>query len=171
MGLKSKDGVDMKDIWSGQISSFLGMMIHGFPNAFMVYSPQAPTAFSNGPTILECQGDFIVDVIARAEKEGARTVEASADAQAEWSALIEKMCETLLVRFTNSWWNGGNIYGKKTQMLTFPAGIDLYEKMCRAKLDNNWEGFIVDSKIKQADVDGAIDARQNVHPQTTLVAS
>jgi len=170
MGLKSKDGVDMKDVWSGQISSFLGMMIAGFPNCFMVYSPQAPTAFSNGPTILECQGDFVVDVIARAEKEGARTVEASEDAQAEWTALIEKMCETLLVRFTNSWWNGGNVYGKKTQMLTFPAGIDLYEKMCREKLDG-WTGFLVDREARQEDIDSAIDARKNVDSQTTLVAS
>jgi hypothetical protein len=40
MGLKSKDGVDIKDIWAQEISSYLGMLIHGFPNAFMVYSPQ-----------------------------------------------------------------------------------------------------------------------------------
>jgi cation diffusion facilitator CzcD-associated flavoprotein CzcO len=169
MGLKSKDGVDMKDVWSGQISSFLGMMIHGFPNAFMVYSPQAPTAFSNGPTILECQGDFIVDVIARAEAEGARTVEASESAQAEWSALIEQMCSTLLVRFTNSWWNGGNIYGKKTQMLTFPAGIDLYEKMCREKL-KGWDGFVVEHKEKEGGDTEAMDAPQNVGPQVIVAA-
>lgn len=40
MGLTNKDGVDIKDIWGDEISSFLGMLIHGFPNAFMVYSPQ-----------------------------------------------------------------------------------------------------------------------------------
>jgi hypothetical protein len=52
----------------------------------------------------------------------------------------------LLVKHTNSWWNGGNIYGKKTQMLTFPAGIDVYEKICREKLDK-WEGFRI---VKEA---------------------
>ena len=57
------------------------------------------------------------------------------------------MCENLLVRYTNSWWNGGNIYGKKTQMLTFPAGIDLYEKMCRQKLES-WDGFKVEYSEK-----------------------
>jgi hypothetical protein len=40
MGLKNKDGVDIKDIWGQEIASYLGMMINGFPNAFMVYSPQ-----------------------------------------------------------------------------------------------------------------------------------
>lgn len=72
-----------------------------------------------------------------------RTVEAEQAAQDEWRDLIEKMCETLLVRFTDSWWNGGNVAGKKKQMLTFPAGIDMYEKMCRDKLEN-WEGFALE---------------------------
>jgi hypothetical protein len=40
MGFKNKDSVDIKDIWSQEIASYLGMLIHGFPNAFMVYSPQ-----------------------------------------------------------------------------------------------------------------------------------
>jgi hypothetical protein len=40
MGFKSKDSVDIKDIWGKEIASYLGMLIHGFPNAFMVYSPQ-----------------------------------------------------------------------------------------------------------------------------------
>lgn len=52
MGLKSKDGVDIKDVWSEGVRTYLGMMVAGFPNAFMVYSPQAPTALSNGPTII-----------------------------------------------------------------------------------------------------------------------
>lgn len=52
MGLKSKDGVDIKDVWKDGVRTYLGMMLNGFPNAFMVYSPQAPTALSNGPTII-----------------------------------------------------------------------------------------------------------------------
>lgn len=142
MCLLSKEGINIKDIWDREIATYLGMLIHGFPNAFMIYSPQAPTAFSNGPTILECQVDFIVDLIARAEAEGISVVEANASAQQEWTALIEKMCEKTLLPFTNSWWNAGNILGKKTQMLTFPAGIDVYEMMCRKKLET-WEGFEV----------------------------
>ena len=50
MGLKSKDGVDMKDVWKDGVRTYLGMMVHGFPNAFMVYSPQAPNALANVPS-------------------------------------------------------------------------------------------------------------------------
>lgn len=52
MGLKSKDGIDLKDIWGKEISSFLGMMIHGFPNCFMVYSPQGASPHSSFQQIL-----------------------------------------------------------------------------------------------------------------------
>lgn len=48
MGLTSKDGIDIKDIWGEQISSYLGMLIHGFPNAFMVYSPQGKASSQSG---------------------------------------------------------------------------------------------------------------------------
>jgi hypothetical protein len=107
--------------------------------------------------------DFIVDVIARAEAEGARTVEADKKAQDEWKVLIEQMCETLLVRFTNSWWNGGNITGKKTQMLTFPGGIDLYEKMCRKKLDT-WDGFTIEQANKEQAESKRVDSPINATP-------
>jgi hypothetical protein len=80
------------------------------------------------------------------------------------------MCENLLVRFTNSWWNGGNIYGKKTQMLTFPAGIDLYEKMCRQKLEN-WDGFVIDDKTKEKErTEELTDATRETLPVAVVVA-
>jgi hypothetical protein len=111
--------------------------------------------------------DFIVDVIARAEAEGARTVEADKKAQEDWKDLIEQMCEKLLVRFTNSWWNGGNVSGKKTQMLTFPGGIDVYEKICRQKLEN-WDGFSIEylnkDHVKSKRIDSPIDAALDALP-------
>lgn len=52
MGLTNEDGVDIKDVWREGVRTYMGIMINGFPNAFMVYSPQAPTALVNGPTII-----------------------------------------------------------------------------------------------------------------------
>lgn len=39
MGLKNKDGVDIKDVWRDGIRTYLGMTFNGFPNCFMVYTP------------------------------------------------------------------------------------------------------------------------------------
>jgi len=40
MGLKNKDGVDLSEVWANGIRTYLGMLVHGFPNAFFVYTPQ-----------------------------------------------------------------------------------------------------------------------------------
>jgi cation diffusion facilitator CzcD-associated flavoprotein CzcO len=62
MGLRNKNGVDIKDVWKEGVRTYLGITMNGFPNAFMVYSPQAPTALANGPTIIGMQSRFAVNV-------------------------------------------------------------------------------------------------------------
>ena len=142
MGLKSKDGVPMEDSWRSGVHTYLGMLCHGFPNAFMVYSPQAPTALSNGPTILECQVDFVVSVIAKLEKEHAKSIEPTESAEEEWREMIQATNKHTLFPLTSSWWTGGNIPGKKAESLTYILGIENYETQCRETLDG-WKGFEV----------------------------
>jgi len=142
MGLKNKDGVDIKDAWSKGISTYLGMLINGFPNAFMVYSPQSPTALSNGITIIECQCDVVTDIIARLEKQGAKSIEPKTSAQDQWKKAINAMNELTLYPFTSSWWDGGNIPGKKAENMNYVGGIERYEKTCREMVEG-WIGFDV----------------------------
>lgn len=91
MGLKNKDGVDLKDLWKEGVHSYLGITISGFPNMFMVYTPQAPTALSNGPTIIEAQMETAVDMIKKLEEEKALSIEATKQAEAEWAGLCDTM--------------------------------------------------------------------------------
>ncbi|KAH6995344.1 hypothetical protein EDB80DRAFT_586253 [Ilyonectria destructans] len=121
------------------------MFVNGFPNAFTMYSPQAPTAFSNGPTILEFQADLVTETMARMEREGIYSIEATSQAEDEWEKATNATVQGTLMNGTNSWWNGGNIPGKKIQTLVFNAGIARYEEICRDKL-SAWEGFDVDKK-------------------------
>ncbi|ETI22686.1 hypothetical protein G647_06762 [Cladophialophora carrionii CBS 160.54] len=142
MGLKNRDGVDIKDVWRDGIRTYLGMTFNGFPNCFMVYTPHAPTALSNGPTIIEAQADFILAAIQKLEKEGAKSIEPNRDAEDEWDNMIDAMNQYTLFPLTNSWWNGANIPGKRIQLLTHPGGIQMYEAQCREKLEG-WKGFTV----------------------------
>ncbi|KAH6988314.1 hypothetical protein BKA56DRAFT_477622 [Ilyonectria sp. MPI-CAGE-AT-0026] len=161
MGLKSKDGRDIKSIWSEDgIATYLGMTIRGFPNCFMSYSPQgtqthqpknmltfvsqAPTALSNGPTILECQVDFVVSAIEKLEAEKVKSIEPSSEAQTGWGDMINETASKTLFPLTNSWWNGGNIPGKKVQLLSYVGGIAEYEKQCLDTLAD-WKGFEIKS--------------------------
>lgn len=51
----------------------------------------APTALSNGPTIIEAQTDFICDTIAALRAQGAKTIEAKPEAEDEWKAAMNAM--------------------------------------------------------------------------------
>jgi hypothetical protein len=159
MNVRSKDGVDIKDLWAGGIRTYLGLLVRGFPNCFLSYSPQgvlplqlysrclliqleAPTAFSNGPTILECQVDWIVDAITKMEKEGLATIEPTEEAENEWRDKIVEAGSKTLFAETDSWWTGANIPGKKKEFLTYIGGIGQYEPEVRATLED-WKGFEV----------------------------
>ena len=85
---------------------------------------------------------MIVDLIAKAEKEGLKTFDSEKSAQDAWCALVEAMVQNTLFPLTDSWWNAANIPGKKPQMLTYAAGINNYEAQCRGKIDQ-WDGFVL----------------------------
>ncbi len=102
----------------------------------------APTSLSNGPTLIETQCDLVFEAIEQIEKQGIRSIEAEIVAEDEWNNIIEGMNKNTLFPLTNSWWNGGNIPGKKAQNITHTEGIAVYEAQSRQRL-NNWEGFTV----------------------------
>jgi hypothetical protein len=97
---------------------------------------------------LECQVDFVVDTIAKLERENAKSIEPLHSAEVEWKNMITMMNDRTLFPFTSSWWTGGNIPGKKAEPMTYIGGIDNYEKQCRATMDG-WKGFEVVSAQSQ----------------------
>jgi hypothetical protein len=82
------------------------------------YTPQSPSALSNGTTLIEAQVETAVAMIAELEKQNAKSIEATHDAEIEWKEGIEKFANMTLLPLTNSWWNGANVAGKKAEGMT-----------------------------------------------------
>ncbi|KAA8623752.1 Pyr-redox-3 multi-domain protein [Pyrenophora tritici-repentis] len=140
MGLQTKNGIDIQELWKDEVRTYLGVFVPGLPNAFLIYSPQAPTAWANGPTIIECQADIMLSTIQKLELMNAKSIEPKESAEAEWREELERLIEPRLSRHTKSWFNGGNIPGKKVQVLTYNGSFVLYEKTCWEALES-WKGF------------------------------
>lgn len=163
MGLKSRDGVNIKDYWANGIRSYLGTTFAGYPNAFMSYTPYAPTALSNGTTIIEIQCDFACAAIRKvldSEKDSGRkikSIEALSSAEDEWAAYVDEQNEPTLYPLTESWWTGANIPGKKTQMLTYLRGLSEYEKESRERLEH-LQGFDVRYWNGEQDINSSVQA-------------
>lgn len=177
MGLKSRDGVNIKDYWANGIRSYLGTTFAGYPNVFMSYTPFAPTALSNGTTIIEIQCDFACAAIQKvldSEKNGGakiKSIEALPSAEDEWAAYVNEQNQPTLYPLTESWWTGANIPGKKTQMLTYLHGLSEYERETRERLER-LEGFDVrywdgkreaNSSVQAAGLKSSQEDKPSVH--------
>ena len=53
-------------------------------NLLYIYGPQSPSAFCNGPTCAELQGDFVVACIEHMRRHNLRRIEATQEAEEAW---------------------------------------------------------------------------------------
>ncbi|CAG8891791.1 unnamed protein product [Penicillium egyptiacum] len=141
LGLKDVNGVGLDERWKDGMSTYLGMAVSGFPNMFLPYSLQAPTAFANGPTLIELQGDWIASIITKMEKENIRSVTATPDAASAWNNEVNTIANMTLLPLAKSWYMGSNIPGKPVQSLNYVGGLPTYRERCAKALDEDFFGF------------------------------
>ncbi|GAB3311509.1 NAD(P)/FAD-dependent oxidoreductase [Epidermidibacterium keratini] len=79
-----RDGRTLTETWAEGMQTFQGMHIHGFPNLFIIGHAQGSALLSNITSNYTDQGFTIAAILGHLRASGARTVEASAAAQAAW---------------------------------------------------------------------------------------
>lgn len=140
--IRDRDGRSLQDLWRDGVETYLGLMIVGMPNMFMAYSPQAPTALSNGSTVIEIQVDWVVDAITKMKDENLETIEPRKEFAQKWREDIQEMNSKTLYPAESSWYMGANIPGKVREQLMYIGGVDAYQKAIMDAL-SEWKGFDV----------------------------
>jgi len=144
INVHGRDRLSLADFWSSEGPyTYLGIAVAGFPNLFIVQAPGSPSAATNFVAALEQHIEWIGDCIAYLRDNGYRTIEALPDAQHEWiehtTALV---APTVLVDPScNSWYNGGNVPGKKRMYMGYTAGIPEYRRRCDEIAGAGYTGF------------------------------
>jgi cyclohexanone monooxygenase len=144
IAVTGRDGLSLADFWTAEGPyAYLGIAVAGFPNLFIVQAPGSPAPASNFVTALEQHVEWIGDCIGYLRAHGYRTIEASPDAQREWiEHTTSLVAPTVLVHPTcNSWYNGGNVPGKKRMYMGYTAGIPEYRRRCDQVADGGYTGF------------------------------
>ena len=139
--IRGTRGESLKDHWALGVRTQLGVASAGFPNLLMVYGPQSPAGFCNGPTCAELQGEWIVQCLSFLRDRGLRRIEAEAEAEEAWNSHIEERVKGTLFPRANSWYMGANIPGKPRQMLNYPGGVPLYLHLCGECAAAGYKGF------------------------------
>ena len=133
-------GKRLDEVWSDGVRTYLGYSIPHMPNLLMLYGPQSPTAFCNGPTCAEVQGDWVVECLSYLRDHNHSRIEATDEAAASWAAHIAELGEDSLFPRADSWYMGANIPGKRRELLyhTMPQE---YLEHCQAAAMAGYAGF------------------------------
>jgi cation diffusion facilitator CzcD-associated flavoprotein CzcO len=138
--LVGRKGKRLDEIWANGVRTHLGYAIPHMPNLLMLYGPQSPTAFCNGPTCAEVQGDWVVDCLSYLRDRRLSRIEATDEAAAGWAAELKEIGDGTLFPRANSWYMGANSPGKHRELLYHPMVPDYVER-CQAAAAAGYEGF------------------------------
>ncbi|HNM85077.1 MAG: NAD(P)/FAD-dependent oxidoreductase [Mycobacterium sp.] len=142
--VKGRDGVTLREVWDTEgPTSYLGLMVAGFPNLFIVQAPGSPSAATNFIAALEQHVEWIGDCIGYLRARGHRTIEAQAQAQHDWIEHTTSLVAATVLAdpSCNSWYNGANVPGKKRRYMGYTGGIPAYRRRCDEIAAAGYTGF------------------------------
>ena len=142
--IRGRGGALLRDVWADEGPvSYLGLQVAGFPNLFTIQGPGAPAAATNFVAALEQHVEWIADCVVDLRARGVRTIEATPAAQADWIEHTTSLVEptVMLHPSCNSWYNGGNVPGKKRMYMGYVGGIPEYRRRCDEIAMGGYTGF------------------------------
>lgn len=135
-------GRNLKEKWSDGVDTFMGISTAEFPNMLIIYGPQSPSGFCNGPTCAELQGDEIVDFLVATRDAGFTRFESTVEAEKKWTEEVDGIFEGSLFTKAKSWYYGANVPGKKPQMLNYSGGAPKYFDSLRQTAEEGYPAFV-----------------------------
>ncbi|WFU15952.1 NAD(P)/FAD-dependent oxidoreductase [Bradyrhizobium sp. CB3481] len=140
--IRGRGGRSLKDDWSRDIRTTMGLQVHGYPNLFTTAVPLAPSAaLCNMTTCLQQQVEWIDDCIAYMRRQSLNVIEPTKDAEDGWVAHHDEIANATLIAKTNSWYLGSNVQGKPRRVLSYCGGVGAYRQKCDEVAANGYPGF------------------------------
>jgi len=137
-------GMSIREKWEDGPRTYLGIMIAGFPNLFMITGPQSPGVKSQMILACEQHVDWIADCLQYMRNRGLCRIEAEEQAEAAWVQHNNEVADRTLYPLANSWYVGANIPGKPRVFMPYVGGVTAYKKKCDEVAAKGYEGFRFD---------------------------
>ena len=139
--IRGRDDLALKAKWSAGPKTYLGLMIAGFPNLFLVTGPGSPSVLTNVVVSIEHHVEWIAECIANMAKLGVSTIEAEQSAEDAWVHEVNEVADRTLFPSANSWYMGSNIPGKPRVFLPYVGGFGNYRRICAEAVAEGYKGF------------------------------
>src|SRR5699024_9084682 len=148
--IRGNNGQLLRDKWRDHISSYLGLMVNGFPNMFTVTGPLSPSVLSNMMVSLEHHVEWITDCIDYLIRKQVTTIEPTIEAELDWSKHANDVAEGTLFPQSDSWYMGANVEGKSRQMLPYVGGVGHYRQITNKIAAAGYRGCELHSSAQSA---------------------
>src|SRR5689334_21346771 len=124
-------GTRLKDKWKRGPETYLGIMVHEFPNMLMLMGPH--TALGNIPRSIEYSVEWVTGLIAFATKNRLTRLEATPQGVQSWTDHVKALGEGMLSNEVDSWMTGinSNVEGKQTRIVArYSGSAPAYRARC-----------------------------------------
>jgi cation diffusion facilitator CzcD-associated flavoprotein CzcO len=138
--VKGREGRSLREKWAGGARSYLGLLMEGFPNLFIVAGANGPSALANFLILNEQNVDWACDCITYMRNNGLATVEATREAEDAWIEHIAEIASNSLMPKANTWYTGANVAGKPRGFPIYAGGLGRYAEHCRRVVERGYEG-------------------------------
>ena len=124
-------GTRLKDKWQRGPETYLGIMVHEFPNLLMLMGPH--TALGNIPRSIEYSVDWVSRLIMFAMEKGLTRLEATPEGVKSWTDHVKALGEGMLSNEVDSWMTGinSNVEGKQRRIVArYSGSAPAYRARC-----------------------------------------
>lgn len=97
--IRNKHGKTMDEVWQGSAKGYLGTVVEGCPNAFVMFGPNIAVS-SSALIIIEAQLAYILDMLKKVQAQQIETVEIRAE-------VLEQYNDEIQEALKNTVWNTG----------------------------------------------------------------
>ncbi|WP_397399338.1 flavin-containing monooxygenase [Phenylobacterium sp.] len=146
--IRGRGGETLKDEWADGPRTYLGLMVAGFPNLFIVTGPGSPSVLCNMAVAIEQHVEWISDCIGWMGERQMGAIEATTAAQDAWVEHVNEVAAPTIFPLANSWYMGANVPGKPQVFMPYIGGFPVYRDKCNEVAANGYEGFTVSSDAR-----------------------
>jgi cyclohexanone monooxygenase len=139
--IRGAGGQTLKARWSAGPRTYLGLMVAGFPNLFLITGPGSPGVKSQMILSIEQHTDWIADCLQYLHAHDLNRIDARLDAENAWVEHVNAVAASTLYPKADSWYMGANIPGKPRVFMPYVGGVHKYKARCDAVARNGYEGF------------------------------
>jgi cation diffusion facilitator CzcD-associated flavoprotein CzcO len=145
--IRGAGGQKLRDKWRHGPVTYLGMFVNGFPNMITLAGPQSGSASTNYPRGIEVCVNWAADLLQSMWKNAYMRVEATPDAEEEWSQHVAYMYSRVLMRKAKSWFTGynSNVDGHEHGQIRFfvyNGGAPKYRSRIEEVAEQDYKGLV-----------------------------